>query len=255
MTKEIYFVDSAENMTWHRCNCGNLSEMYVICKGTYNSLTHDPEDNYYSLSTYMILRCPNCGGITILRYTTFRNQAEDDHDYRKYVEEVLYSPPKQRHKAIPSAITEVVNQAETVAPISPRAAFMLCRGTLEEICREHGIPDSRITKKGKEEYINLKTKLLMLFQDKNLPDYLQDILPDNLPNVPSDLVEIVEGIKLLGNEGTHGSQVVFTDKVSVADVQILLSLVDYVLERMYVDEVRAKEVVEKLSELKAKVLN
>lgn len=152
MTKYItkYIFERGEKISnWERCNCGNLSEMDCICEGIYNTQVHDPEFFDWEESHYKILRCPSCSQILILRYVTGGNDFKDEHSdinpYIEYTRQVLYAPTKQRHYSIPAPIADVLAQAEKVVPTSPRAALILCRATLEEICRERNIPESKKT--------------------------------------------------------------------------------------------------------------
>jgi hypothetical protein len=233
---------------WLRCICGNLSDAYCICEGEYDTQIHDYEPSFWTISYYKILRCPSCKQITILRYVTYGSDF-DCNDYDglagseppdvKYTEEILYVPPRKRHRAIPVAIADVVNEAEITAPHSPRAAFILCRAALEEICREHSIEETSINSKGKEFHLSLYTRLKILFERENLS---------------SELQEIMNGIKELGNTGAHGSQISLADTISAGDVESLLDLLGFVLDRLYVDKARSVEAFEKLKDLKHKVL-
>lgn len=70
-----------------------------------------------------------------------------------------------------------------------------------------------------------------------------------------DLREIMHGIRDIGNEFAHGSQVFLADKVSQDEVEVFIGLVDYVLNRLYVDKARSDEAVKDLNVLKEKILN
>ena len=72
--------------------------------------------------------------------------------YRRYTRKVLYSPKERFHLSIPHAISEVVNQAQSVIYSSPRGSFILCRAVLEEICDEFKIPRESLNKKGKKKF-------------------------------------------------------------------------------------------------------
>lgn len=245
MTK--YILERGDKISnWERCNCGNLSEMYCICEGIYNTRTHDSEAFDWSEGHYKVLRCPSCEQILILRYVTGGNDITDDeamyeqHVLIEYRRQVLYSPAKQRHYSIPASIADVLAQAEKVVPISPRAALILCRATLEEICRKKEIPVSKTNSNGKVEYLNLKNRVNLLLEKERLS---------------RDLRDIMHGIRDIGNEFAHGSQVFLADKVSQNEVEVLIGLVDYILNRLYVDKARTNDAVNNLSILKEKVLS
>ena len=116
---------------WESCPCGNKSEMYCICEGTYDTREHDSESSEYAISHYKVLRCPSCEQILILRYVTGGiDLGEPESRYVDYERQVLYTPSKPRHHSIPPIIADVVAQAEKVIPTSPRAGFILCRAAL-----------------------------------------------------------------------------------------------------------------------------
>jgi len=213
---------------WESCPCGNKSEMYCICEGTYDTREHDSESSEYAISHYKVLRCPSCEQILILRYVTGGiDLGEPESRYVDYERQVLYTPSKPRHHSIPSVIADVVAQAEKVIPTSPRAGFILCRAALEQICEDHNISGR-----------NLKKRLDTLLEISNLSD---------------DLREIMHGIRDIGNKLAHNSQESLPKEISQDEAEILIGLVDYVLNRLYVDKARTQEAINELNALKEKV--
>jgi len=243
MTKII--LDKREKIdNWEKCICGNLSEMYCICEGVYDTRKGDPEADVYEISHYKILKCPSCGQVLIVRYVKIDGNIDDDFEnnspYTEYEREMLYAPGKQRHDSVPSMIADIVTQAERVVPVSPRAAFILCRATLEQICRERNIPDTRTNSKtGEIERLDLKTRLNLLLEREKLS---------------KDIREIMHGIREIGNAFTHESQIFLTDKVPQEEVEVLIGLIDYILDRLYVDKALAQKAVTDLNILRNKVL-
>ena len=69
-----------------------------------------------------------------------------------------------------------------------------------------------------------------------------------------DLVDIIQGIRELGNEGAHSDHLTFAKQVKVEDANSLLMLVNYVVERLYVDKYRQQEAEGELIKLKEKIL-
>jgi hypothetical protein len=67
-----------------------------------------------------------------------------------------------------------------------------------------------------------------------------------------DLREIMHGIREIGNIFAHDSQAYLPEKISQGEVEILIGLVDYVLNRLYVDKARTQEAVNELKMLKEK---
>ncbi len=226
---------------WERCPCGNLSEMYCICEGTYDTRDHDSEAPDYAVSHYKVLRCPSCEQILILRYITGGFDTFDDDLHNPYVEytrQVLYAPAKKRPYSIPSKIADIVAQAEKVVPTSPRAGFILCRAALEQICKEQAIPETKTNSKGEVEHLDLKKRLNLLLEKEKLS---------------KDLREIMHGIREIGNIFAHDSQAYLPENISQDEVEVLIGLVDYVLNRLYVDKSRTQEAVNELKTLKEKL--
>ncbi len=224
------------------CNCGSVMK----CENTFSHRWYDNEENsYYAIQIFKILTCLTCHSVTVLLYTAGGDE-EDDEQYaqlneppiRSYNRAVLYAPAKQLHGAIPQSISEVVKQAEAVLAKSPRASFILCRAVLEEICNDFKIPTENINNKGKSYFIKLHDRLSHLFDQEQMPEELQ---------------AIIHGIKDLGNEGAHSAHLTFSKQVEVRDAENLLTLVNYVLERLYVDRYRQQEAAETLKALKCKI--
>jgi len=235
-----YILERGQKISnWERCPCGNLSEMYCICEGIYDTRDHDSESSDYAVSHYKVLRCPSCEQLLILRYITggFDFEEQDPH-YEEYDRQILYAPAKQRHYSIPPTIADIVAQAEKVVPTSPRAGFILCRAALEQICKEQAIPETKTTAKGEIEYLDLKKRLNLLLEREKLS---------------KDLREIMHGIREIGNIFAHDSQAYLPEKISQDEVEVLIGLVDYVLNRLYVDKARTQEAVNELKMLKEKL--
>lgn len=66
--------------------------------------------------------------------------------------------------------------------------------------------------------------------------------------------DVIQGIKDLGNEGAHSTHEAFKRQVTSQEADDLLALVDFVLDRLYVDKARQQEASEKLNKLKARFL-
>ena len=235
-----HYLERGEKISnWETCRCGNLSEMHCICEGIYDD---DGGDGiFHIISNYKILRCPACEQILILRYVARINDdnLRNEPPYIEYEREVLYAPAKQRHYSIHPKIAEIVSQAERVFPASPRAAFILCRAALEQICKERDIPETKPNKKtGEIERLDLKQRLNILLEREKLS---------------KDLREIMHGIREIGNAFAHESQTFLPEKISQDEVEVLIGLVDYVLNRLYTDKARTQEVVSELNSLKNKL--
>ena len=232
---EISLQDIGDNREF--CECGSLMEFKQEFEfKSYDSLyTGSP---YYNDELFKIFACSACNSATVILYTALINLDEEDEHYeifRVYSRKVLYAPKKQLHGAIPRAIQEVLDQAESVISNSPRASFILCRAVLEEICNDFEIP----TEDNKSKFINLYKRLSILFEQETLPKELQ---------------MIIKSIKDFGNEGAHSAHLKFSKQIKTEDAKNLIILVEYVLERLYVDRYRQQKAEDILKNLKNKVL-
>lgn len=226
------------------CNCGNLMK----CESTFrHQKSSDYDDSYYTIEIFEIFTCPACNEVTLICYSALGNDDEDmnrDDDgeselYREYHQAILHAPNKRLHHAIPRSIAEVTYQAQSVLSKSPRASFILCRAVLEEICNDFKIPVQSLSNKGKSHFVNLNERLTQLFEKERMSE---------------DLIDIIQGIRELGNEGTHSDHLTFASQVKVVDAENLLMLVSYVIESLYVNKYRQQEAGEVLSKLKEKIL-
>ena len=225
------------------CNCGNLMKSET----TFRHRSEENISSYYTIEIFEIFTCPACGEATIICYSTLGNDDDDEinrdnieHEYyRDYSRTVLHAPRKRLHYAVPRSIAEVTYQAQSVLSKSSRASFILCRAVLEEICNDFKIPTVGVNKKGENYFIMLGVRLTQLFEQEKMSN---------------DLKNIIEGIKDLGNEGAHSDHLTFAKQVKDEDANSLLMLVNYVVERLYVDKYRQKEAEEELIKLKEKIL-
>lgn len=223
------------------CNCGSLMK----CETDFRNRVDYGESDTYCIEIYSLYKCPACNEVTLISYSSPGDKNLDEaHQndpewelYRCYYRSILHAPSKQLHTAIPPAIADIVNQSRAILFKSPRASFILCRAALEEICDEFDIPKKKPNKRGGEDFISLKNRLSELF---------------NQENIANDLVDIIEGIRELGNEGAHSTHLEFSRKIRSQDVEILLELVDYAVDRIYVDKHRRDEAEKKLNEIREK---
>lgn len=222
------------------CNCGNLMQ----CETKFRHVKNDEfKDPYYTIEIFNIFTCPACTEATIICYSTLGNYEEDREDIekadREYRRTVLHAPNKQLHYAIPQSIAEVTYQAQSVLSKSPRASFILCRAVLEEICSDFNIPAEELNNKGRTHFFTLKDRLTKLFDREKMSE---------------ELIAIIQGIRELGNEGTHSDHLTFSRQVKSEDAENLVMLVEYVVDRLYVDKYRQQQAEEMLSNLKGKIL-
>jgi uncharacterized protein (UPF0147 family) len=223
------------------CNCGNLMK----CETTFPHQSGHDDSPYYNIEIFKIFTCPACDKATLICYSAFGDENQDEahrddmEDWRSYRRTVLHAPEKRLHYAIPKSIAEVTYQAQSVLYKSPRASFILCRAVLEEICNDFNIPAEGLNNKGKTYFVKLMERLRQLCEQEHMSE---------------DLIAVMQGIRELGNEGAHSDHLTFSKQVKTEDADSLLTLVNYVAERLYVDKCRQKEAEEALSKLKGKIL-
>lgn len=233
--------------SWESCVCGNLCEMKTICKGRW---TGADEYDYRVEQVYKVLRCPSCGAVSIYRYTTGWADCDLDcpepgPDYHEYERELLYCSHRRRDGAIPSAIAEILDGAESVQAC-PRAVLILCRAVLEEICRERLTLDvaSQTLVKGSTAERHRRSRPDLYAKLKRLAE--QD-------GLPPELCKVIDGIRILGNLGAHDSQAEFGRHISSEDAATLLALTNHVVDQLYVQGARQQRAAEAVKRLRAKV--
>ncbi len=220
------------------CNCGNL----LNHEATFRHKSGDREiDIYYTEEIFDFLTCPACNEVTLVCYSASINSNEEYDSkvdlYREFRRTVIHSPNKQLHPSVPRSIVEVISQAQAVLYKSPRASFILSRAVLEEICNEFNIPTEASNKDGKIRFVGLGERLTQLFRQEKMPEGLTDI---------------IRGIKELGNKGAHSKHLFFAKQAKAEDASNLLILVNYVIERLYIDTHRKREAKQVLEDLKLK---
>jgi Domain of unknown function (DUF4145) len=239
MKEREYLLNSGEGSKEY-CSCGNLlKDEYNFSLENYDDLS-----DYFSFKVVKILTCPACESLTVLLYTageqcSDHTETQDAISLRwiglTYKKRILYSPKESFHHAVPHAISEVTNQAKSVLYVSSRASFILCRAVLEEICNDFDIPTEKLRDNGKTYFVNLKDRLSQL---------------SNQENFSEDLQSVIEGIRELGNEGAHSDHLGFSNRTTTYDAERLLRLVEYAIEKLYIDKYRQREAIDILNQLK-----
>jgi len=239
---EVWLYDINVESEKEFCTCGSVMHQQ-------KSFSHEihSEEPYYTLEVFKILKCPACDSVSIILYSGLGWEDEDMEDSQRgeplshrYSRFILYGPKKRFHDSVPFTISEVVNQAQAVLVNSPRACFILCRAALEEICSDFDIPKEEVSKKGKTRFLSLEERLSKLLEKENR---LIDLKP------------IMDGIKELGNKGAHEDQIILRKQIRNDESQLMLNLVNYLLERIYVDKAREQQANTNLDYLRKQVLS
>lgn len=223
------------------CACGSLMRLERELKKS----RHYDDNMDYENEIYKILECPACENITVILYYRLGNFNEDcfleDRDpyglepRSLHDRKLLYQPKKKINSEIPDTISEIIQQAESSLDNSPKASFILCRAVLEEICDYHNIPSKNNKNKG---FLSLENRLKLLVEQEKISE---------------DLVEVIKGIRRLGNIGTHTGYTEFSCLVKHEDAEILINLVNYVVKTLYTES-EQQVAKKKLVLLKAKIL-
>ncbi len=141
----------------------------------------------------------------------------------KYGRKVILMPPRKEHPAIPESIAEITYQAQLNLAASPPASFIK-------------IP---VKAEGKSYPASLAFRLNQLFEQEKMLE---------------DLREIIQGVRQLGNEGAHSEHLTFTKQVNMEEADNLLKIVNYVIEKLFVDKYEQQKAEKVLEELKIKIL-
>ncbi len=237
----MYYFEIESNKEF--CSCKSL----LKCENTFSH--HDHDDNeypFYGIEIFKFFVCPACNSVTVILYSAVGNSYDDEENERQgsptfheYRRKILYAPKQRAHSAIPKTIAEVASQAESVLGNSPRASFILCRAALEEVCNFFEIPTEKEKTNGKIVYIGLQDRLSQLFKEQGISE---------------DLQPLIYGVKELGDKGAHRDHLTFTKQVDTQEAHNLLELLNYILERLFVDKERMQEKKDTLEKLKNKIL-
>jgi hypothetical protein len=174
--------------------------------------------------------CPNeeCGRVIVLMSFGWWQYYGDEFDVSKT--QILYpenSASRQIPYEVPNTIRELFGKAERVLPISPEASAALSRRILQQIFHD---------------YLSIKKKDL----NQEIDIFLAS------PGVPSYLRKSVDGIRAIGNYGTH--PIKYQNSNEIVDVEAgeaelsldtLESLFDFVF-------VQPKKLEEQLNKINAK---
>ncbi len=239
MTDILYYDDEVPTVNEY-CRCGSLTKTV----SSFSQRFHYDDDSY-SIEVVKTLKCLTCEKISVVLYRasgiffTDETASKDYPPSHKYTRSELFAPKRRYNTAIPWSIDDVMNQAEAVLANSPRASFILCRAVLEEICADFKIPKERPNRKGEMRFIILADRLDILMEQEKIS--------------PS-IMGIFDGVRLLGNEGTHGEHSNLQQRIQNSDAEKLIELVQYLLERIYVSRERARIADENLRDLRERVI-
>lgn len=238
---EVWLYDINVESEKEFCTCGSVMHQQ-------KAFSHEihREESYYTLEVFKILKCPGCDSVSVILYSGLGWEDDDMEKSRidepsshKYTRFVLHGPKRKFHNSIPWAVSEVAHQAQAVLASSPRASFILCRAVLEEICSDFDVPKEEVDKKGKPRFLQLWERLSKLFEKENRLIYLKPLM---------------DGIKELGNKGVHGDHIILRKQITNDESHLMVNLVNYLLERIYVDKAREQQASDDLEHLRKQVL-
>ena len=158
------------------------------------------------LHTFKLLKCPHCGRPFLIEqvYDTSVFYSDDDFCTSDVKEEILYPKlDKNINSKLPKYIDHAFKEAQKCFKCHAfTASVIMCRKTLEGICKEYKI------EKG-----NLQKKLENMKKNK--------IIDDNL-------WEWADTLRLAGNDAAHDLDIIF-DKVDAQDsIDFTYALIDYI---------------------------
>ncbi|MGB3495935.1 MAG: DUF4145 domain-containing protein [Elainellaceae cyanobacterium] len=230
------------------CNCGGIMHCERHFENKYEISSWDLDDFVNIVSEIVqVFLCTKCERLTVEYYkrsfpnlTThlgYLRQTKDDFNMKDawefYYSRTLLAPRKRYHISVPDSLQMLLNEASASLSRSPRASIILCRTILEEICYCFKIPDN----KGNRNFIGLKERLKTLVEQENLSE-------------EKELAQIINSVKYVGDKSAHREHSIFLENCNYDDAKIVLELVEYIIERIYIDKFKKKEAGQKLEKIK-----
>lgn len=234
------YSDSEVRQLEESCICGGQAK--ILYAETERVVENEYTDEF-EIHVLKVIKCQQCKKSSVIKYVGFGREGIDDQDEwrneppgRIYYRKLLLTPKRIYDSSIPWQIIGILNEAYAVLASSPRACIGLCRSVLEEVCSDFDIPKHK--ENGKFHYLSERLKILASRVN-------QGVMLD----------EIIEGIKELGNESTHGQYEDLSRRLRHDDGESVLELVEYVLDRLYVAPELERKAKGKLDALSNKLLS
>jgi Domain of unknown function (DUF4145) len=209
-----------------RCgHCGNTTAFTIAAAGSQPSLITAQEKETTTWTTWRVLLCSTCAQPTLERdVQETKGAIGSAPPARSETPEVLYPVERStRWQHIPPAVQEMYTEALKVEKVSPRSCAVMAGLALEAICT---VEQAKGT--------SLAERLNNLAQSER---------------IPHTLVGMAQHLRYFRNISAHAME----EKVTEADVPILLYFVEAILEYLYVAPATIQAVQARLHVNKKKV--
>lgn len=159
-------------------HCGNVGVLEILTE-----FSQDSELPFGDTlrEVWWLARCPPCGKLNLLLYSTTDDYAQlladEAEDWEAEVTRVLWPPPSPSPRGMPDPIGAAYRAAERVKPIDPNAYGVLLGRVLELTCRDRGA------------------------EGEDLFHRLEDL--GRKEEIPQKLVMVAQGLRKLRNAGAH----------------------------------------------------
>lgn len=203
-------------------SCGNKCQHEVFGEHrpmVFTPVPYDPHDEHWHEDdgltlgpfSFVLSKCRTCRTVALYK------QGKDS----KYRDVCLWPSSDFLGEEVPDDVQAAYSEAYAVKERSPNAFATQLRRSVEALCLSKGVP------KG-----DLKNMLEVLFHSTTLP---------------SNLMEIVDVIRIVGNQGAHFHKERVTKKDAETIDEFFRALVEYV----FIAPARAARYQAKLAELKS----
>jgi len=205
-------------------HCGNFAPMTIVANYYLSTKPerYYPEDQYYENEpdqgyNYELLFCLACEKVTLQEY--FEHEFFEPDDIKV---EILYPPQGFKLSYLPSVVQQAYEAAQKARSIDASAYAILLGRMLEVVCEDRKV------------------------QGENLYDKLQVLAERG--EIPSNLVGIAHGLRMLRNIGVHEP----LKGLSSDEIPIMDDLSRAILEYIYIAPSLAQQAEERLQRLKEK---
>ena len=210
------------NKIVQRCgHCGNTTAFTIAAAGSQPSLVVAQERETTTWTTWRVLLCSACAQPTLERdRQEIIGAIGAAPPPRSARPEILYPIERSgRWHHIPPSIEEIYQEALKVENVSPRACAVMAGLALEEICHVERAKGATLS----EQHDGLAQS----------------------GRIPSTLVDMAQQLRRLRNIGAHA----IDEKITQADVPVMLYFVEAILEYLYVAPATIQIVQERLRDL------
>lgn len=190
-----------------RCgHCGNTTAFTIASAGSQPSLIEAQDTATTTWTTWRVLLCLTCSQPTLEQdVQNVPGKIGSAPPARSASPKVLYPTERStRWQHIPSSILDFYSEALKVEKVSPRSCAVMAGLALEEICTVEEAKGS-----------SLSERLNHLAQSER---------------IPRTLVEMAQHLRYFRNISAHAME----EKVTEADVPVMLYFVEAILEYLYV---------------------